>query len=87
VAKDWPFVFWACSYKLQMHVDFFKLFEGADMNCSFPMSRCMYFLDLQFKNYGVLKFSARLRRSYQPLAIYPKLPKTAKIFQNLSKDN
>jgi hypothetical protein len=41
MAKKWPFMFWACCYELQMHVDFLKLFEEVDMVCSLPMSYCM----------------------------------------------
>ena len=37
----WPFVFWACCYELQMYVDFWKLFEGVDMDHSLLVGRCM----------------------------------------------
>jgi hypothetical protein len=43
--------------------NFWKLSKEVDMDCSFSMSHCMYFLNPWFKNYEVSKFLAHLRRS------------------------
>jgi hypothetical protein len=39
---------------------FLKLFEVVDVNCSFPMRRYTYCLDLWFKSYEVFKISAQV---------------------------
>jgi hypothetical protein len=43
-----------------MFVDFLKLFEVVDMDCSFPMRCYMQSLDLRFKSYEVFKISGDL---------------------------
>jgi hypothetical protein len=67
-------------------LDFLKLFEGVDMDYSFPMKRYTYRLDLWFKSYEVFKISAQVGACCQPLSMQQNLPKTAKICQNLPKD-
>jgi hypothetical protein len=49
------------------------------------MSRYMQLLDSWFKSYGVLKISALLWASSQPLSMQQILPKTAQNRQNLPK--
>jgi hypothetical protein len=50
-------------------------------------------LDSWFKSYGVFKTSTKVLACYQPLPncqcnkICPKLPKSAQIYQNMTKDN
>jgi hypothetical protein len=56
------------------------------MNCSFPMRRYTYRLDLWFKSYEVFKISAQVGACCQPLSMQQNLPKTAKICQNLPKN-
>jgi hypothetical protein len=67
-------------------LDFLKPFEVVDMDCSFPMRRYTYRLDLWFKSYEVFKISAQVGARCQPLSMQENLPKTAKICQNLPKD-
>jgi hypothetical protein len=61
-----------------------KLFEATGMDGSFSMSSSMQFLDSWFKNYGVFKFSAQVWASFQLVAMQLKLPKSTKIFPNLT---
>jgi hypothetical protein len=64
-----------------------KHFEVVNMDCSFSMRCYMWRLDSWFKSNEVLKISAAIRKCCQPLPMQQNVPKTAKIYQNLPKDN
>jgi hypothetical protein len=55
------------------------------VDCSFPMRRYTYGLDLGFKSYEVFKISAQVGACCQPLSMQQNLPKTAQNCQNLPK--
>jgi hypothetical protein len=71
-------------------LDFFKPIEAVDVDCSFPMRRYTYRLDLWFKSYEVFKISAQvggmLSATVNAAKSAQNCPKTAKICQNLPKD-
>jgi hypothetical protein len=83
----WDLVILGRLCKCNKFLDFLKLFEVVDMDCSFPMRQCyMYRLDLWFKSYEVFKISAQVGICCQPLLMKQNLPKTAQNYQNLPKD-
>jgi hypothetical protein len=55
------------------------------MDCSFPMRRYTYRLDLWFKSYEVFQISAQVGACCQPLSMQQNLPKTAQNCQSLPK--
>jgi hypothetical protein len=63
---------------------YLRLCKLVGIDCSYPESHYTLFLDLQFKSYGVLKISAIVNAANFAQNC-PKLPKIAKICQNLPK--